>query len=159
VPGPPPQPVERKRARGNPGQRKLPEPVVQLVATSSPPPAPDTLLDPGPGREAWDRLWTAGQVWLSPSTDLNIMTRLCEAYDMRRAMTVQFEEDGFMVEGSMKQLRVNPLLDKLLALDTQITKYEGLCGFTPADRARLGVAEVKRASAVEDFLAKRAQRR
>jgi hypothetical protein len=53
---------------------------------------------------------------------------------------------------------VHPILDKLLALDAQITKYEGLCGFTPADRARMGVAEVKRASAVEDFLAKRAER-
>jgi phage terminase small subunit len=86
------------------------------------------------------------------------MTRLCEGYDMRAAMMAQIEDDGFMVVGSMKQSRPNPLLDKLLALDALITKYEGLCGFTPADRARLGVAEVKRASAVEDFLAKRSQR-
>jgi P27 family predicted phage terminase small subunit len=156
MPGPPPEPTERKRARGNPGQRKLPEPVVQLVASSKPPPAPEHLFEAG--RAAWERLWTAGQAWVSPETDLAIMTRLCEAYDMRRAMTAQFEEDGFMVEGSQGQPRVNPLLDKLLALDAQITTYEGKCGFTPADRARLGVAEVKRANAVEEFLAKRSAR-
>jgi P27 family predicted phage terminase small subunit len=86
------------------------------------------------------------------------MTRLCESYDLRAALSEELAATGFMVKGSMGQDRVNPLLDKLLALDAQITKFEGLCGFTPADRARMGVAEVKRASAVEDFLAKRAER-
>ena len=77
---------------------------------------------------------------------------------MREAMIDQLNEDGFMVVGSTGQSRVNPLLDKILAIETLMTKYESLCGFTPADRARLGVAEVKRASAVEEFLAKRAKR-
>jgi P27 family predicted phage terminase small subunit len=158
VSGPPPKPTEVKRKLGNPGGRKLPDATVALVATNRPPSYPPALIEGGHGREAWDRLWIAGAAWLSPATDLGIMTRLCEAYDMRRAMTYQFEEDGFMVEGSQGQPRVNPLLDKLLTLDAQITKYEGLCGFTPADRARLGVAEVKRANAVEDFLAKRRSR-
>lgn len=155
--GPPPIPTERVRARGNPGHKKLPTPVVELAAVSQTPRPPAQLMDAG--REAWDRLWTAAQAWLSPKTDLGIMTRLCESIDLRAAMMEQIEEDGLMVKGSMGQVRVNPLLDKMIALDAQITRFEGLCGFTPADRARLGVAEVKRASAVEDFLAKRSQRK
>ena len=156
MPGPPPIPTERKRARGNPGHQKLPNAPVQLAATARIPSPPDTLGKNG--IEAWNRLWTAGQAWVSPKTDVAVMTRLCEGYDLRAAMAEQLEEDGFMVPGSVGQLRVHPILDKLLALDAQITKYEGLCGFTPADRARMGVAEVKRATAVEDFLAKRAER-
>jgi P27 family predicted phage terminase small subunit len=148
--------VEQKRALGNPGKRPLPDAVVELASAAHIPRAPDTLCESG--REAWDRLWVAAQAWLSPKTDLGIMTRLCESYDMRTAIAEELAETGFMVKGSMGQTRVNPLLDKLLALDAQITKFEGLCGFTPADRARLGVAEVKRASAVDDFLAKRASR-
>lgn len=77
---------------------------------------------------------------------------------MRDALLEELNASGFMVEGSTGQMRVNPLFDKILALETLMTKYEGLCGFTPADRARLGVAEVKRASAVEEFLAKRSKR-
>jgi P27 family predicted phage terminase small subunit len=154
--GRPPKPTEQKRAIGNPGRRPLPEPVVELAAAAHIPKPPRQLCEPG--REAWDRLWTAAQAWLSPKTDLNIMTRLCESIDLRAAIAEELAATGFMVKGSMGQVRVNPLLDKLLALDAQITKFEGLCGFTPADRARLGVAEVKRASAVEDFLAKRSER-
>lgn len=154
--GPPPIPTERKRARGNPGHQKLSAAPIELAAAARIPRPPATLSDAG--TEAWDRLWAAAQAWLSPKTDLGIMTRLCESYDLRAAIAEELGETGFMVKGSMGQSRVNPLLDKLLALDAQITKFEGLCGFTPADRARLGVAEVKRASAVEDFLAKRAER-
>lgn len=154
--GRPPKPVEQKRALGNPGKRPLPMPVVELASAAHIPRPPNTLLENG--REAWDRLWTAAQAWLSPKTDIGIMTRLCESIDLRAAIAEELESTGFMVKGSMGQDRVNPLLDKLLALDAQITKFEGLCGFTPADRARLGVAEVKRASAVEDFLAKRSSR-
>jgi hypothetical protein len=63
-----------------------------------------------------------------------------------------------MVTGSMGQRRANPLLSELRALEAQMTKYESLCGFTPTDRARLGYAEVKRASKLDELLARRAAR-
>lgn len=154
MPGPPPLPVERKRARGNPGKRKLPDPTVPvLVSAASLPKPPDSLLDAG--QAVWDRLWTAGQGWLSPTTDLDIMTRLCEAHDLREAMLSELNTQGFCVEGSTGQIRVHPLLDKVMALEALMTKYEGLCGFTPADRSRLGLAEVKRASKLDELRARR----
>jgi P27 family predicted phage terminase small subunit len=149
----PPVPTERKRARGNPGKRALPDPVVLLAAAATIPRPPDSLQ--ATGRGVWDRLWTAAQGWLSPQTDVDILTRLCEAHDLREALLADLHATGLMVEGSVGQTRVNPLLDKLLAVETLMTKYEGLCGFTPADRSRLGLVEVKRAGKLDDLIARR----
>ncbi|CCB74965.1 MULTISPECIES: phage terminase small subunit P27 family [Streptomycetaceae] len=154
--GRPPTPTERKRRTGNPGKRQLPEPVVQLAAVAAIPAAPGTLGEAG--RTAWDRLWTAGQAWLSPTTDLDVLTRLCEAHDEREAMRDQVAADGYMVPGSMGQMRAHPLLSEIRAVESQITKYESLCGFTPTDRARLGYAEVRRASKLDELIARRQQR-
>ncbi|MGW1892135.1 phage terminase small subunit P27 family [Streptomyces sp. NPDC002004] len=154
--GRPPTPTERKRRTGNPGKRNLPEPVVHLAAVADIPPAPDTLGETG--IRAWERLWTAGQAWLSPTTDLDLLTRLCEAHDEREAMRDQVAQDGYMVPGSMGQRRAHPLLSEIRAIESQMTKWESLCGFTPTDRARLGYAEVKRASKLEE-LAQRRQAR
>jgi P27 family predicted phage terminase small subunit len=154
--GRPPTPTERKRRTGNPGKRALPEPVVQLAAVASIPAPPATLADKGV--EVWDRLWTAGQAWLSPATDLDLLTRLCEAHDEREALRDAIADEGYMVTGSMGQRRANPLLSELRALESQMTKYESLCGFTPTDRARLGYAEVKRASKLDELLSRRADR-
>lgn len=154
--GRPPTPTERKRALGNPGKRPLPEPVVQLAAVVAIPPAPSSLGEVG--RAVWERLWTAGQAWLSPKTDLDLLTRLCEAHDEREAIRDAVAEEGYMVTGSMGQRRANPLLGELRALESQMTKYESLCGFTPTDRARLGYAEVKRASKLDELLARRSAR-
>ncbi|WP_371646482.1 phage terminase small subunit P27 family [Streptomyces mirabilis] len=154
--GRPPTPTERKRRTGNPGKRNLPEPVVHLAAVADIPAPPDTLGETG--ERAWGRLWTAGQAWLSPATDLDLLTRLCEAHDEREAMRDQVAQDGYMVTGSMGQMRAHPLLSEIRALESQMTKWESLCGFTPTDRARLGYAEVKRASKLEELVARRQAR-
>lgn len=129
---------------------------MHLAAVASIPPAPDTLA--GAGTAAWERLWTAGQAWLSPATDLDVLTRLCEAHDEREAMRDQVAQDGYMVTGSMGQMRAHPLLSEIRALESQMTKWESLCGFTPTDRARLGYAEIKRASKLDELIARRQQR-
>ncbi|WP_202236555.1 phage terminase small subunit P27 family [Actinacidiphila reveromycinica] len=155
--GRPRTPTERKRLTGNPGKRALPEPVVvELVSVADLPPAPGTLGDVG--RAVWDRLWTAGQKWLSPTTDLDILTRLCEAHDERDAIREAIADAGYMVPGSMGQQRANPLLSHLRALESQMTKWESLCGFTPTDRARLGMSEIKAKSKLEEMLERRAKR-
>jgi P27 family predicted phage terminase small subunit len=129
---------------------------VQLAAVAHLPPPPATLGETG--RAAWERLWTAGQAWLSPMTDLDIMTRLCEAHEERDALREAIAEEGYMVAGSMGQRRANPLLSEVRALEAQMTKWESLCGFTPTDRARLGMAEVKVKSKLEEMLERRAKR-
>jgi P27 family predicted phage terminase small subunit len=147
MPGPPPLPAEQHRRRGSPSRKRLPNSrdVIPLAPADAPPPTPASLAETG--QKAWDRIWTAGAAWLAPATDSAIVTRLCEGYDLRERMRQQLNADGFMVKGSKSQQRTHPILDKLLALEALLTRYEGLCGFTPADRARLGVAEVRRPDA------------
>jgi P27 family predicted phage terminase small subunit len=153
-----PKPVEQRltgrSATRDAGGRKLPKPVVVLAASSTVPKPPGSLGDAG--REVWGRLWVAGQAWLSVETDRDVLTRLCEAHDERDAMREQIALDGFMVPGSRGQLRPHPLLTHLRALETQMTHWESVCGFTPSARAQLGHAEVARVSQLNELMAKRA---
>jgi len=157
-PGRPRKPVEQKRRVGRSSTtdvsgHKLPEPVVTLAAAAAIPPAPSSLGDAG--RRVWDRLWTAGQAWLSLSTDADVLTRLCEAHDERDAIRDQIAQDGLMVLGSMGQSRPHPLLSHVRALEAQMTRWEIECGFTPAARSKLGYAEVKRVSKIDELMARR----
>ena len=156
--GPPKQPLELKRLRGNPSKEKLPAKAdtVALEAAEDVPPVPITLQVAG--RAVWERLWTAGRVWLSPQTDLDVLTRLCEYHDEREAIRAELADTGYLVPGSMGQVRPNPLIRTLRDLESAMTKLEGLCGFTPSDRSRLGYAEVKRQSKLEQLLEQRGKR-
>ena len=152
------KPVEQKRLTGrsagrDAGGRALPEPVVVLASSADIPVAPASLGDAG--CSAWDRLWTAGQAWLSATTDLDVLTRLCEAHDERDAMREQIAQDGFMVVGSVGQMRPHPLLSHVRALEMQMTRWEIECGFSPAARSKLGYAEVKRVSKMDELLQRR----
>lgn len=158
--GRPPKPVELKRRTGRNSTTaangsRLPEPVVVLAVSNKPPPVPTTLGDSG--RSAWGRLWDHGRPWLLPS-DSEVLTWLSEAYDERDAVRAQIAQDGYMVEGSKGQMRPHPLLAQLRALEQQMTRWLAACGFDPSARARLGYAEVKRASALDDMMARRTNR-
>lgn len=147
------KPVELKRRQGNLGKRPLPEAAVTLVGSDDVPPVPITLQEHG--REAWHRLWSAARAWLSPQTDLDVMTRLCEYHDERAAIRAELAETGYLVHGSQGQPRPNPLIGTLRDLESQMTKLEALCGFNPSDRGRLGYAEVKRQSKLDELLERR----
>lgn len=156
--GPARRPLEQKRKLGNPGKEVLPSPTstATLTPATDIPPAPADLGETG--REVWDRLWTAGQAWLSPQTDRDILTRLCQAHDQREEMREELENIGYLVAGSMGQTRINPVVPALRALESQMTTLESLCGFNPSDRGRLGYAEVKRQSKLEELFARRDER-
>lgn len=158
--GRPRKPVEQKRLIGKSSTtdasgHKLPDPVVVLAASATVPNPPESLGSLG--KSVWDRLWTAGQAWLSMSTDADVLTRLCEAHDEREAMREQIAIDGYMVAGSQGQPRPHPLLAHLRALEAQMTRWEIECGFTPAARSKLGYAEVKRVSKMDELMQRRRQ--
>ena len=46
----------------------------------------------------------------------------------------------------------------LRELDKQITNAYSLLGFTPSDRSRLGVAEVKKESKLDELMRRKAER-
>ena len=173
--GRPPKPLEMKRALGNPGKRALPTPVITLPRIAQGAPSVPRGLK-RPGRTAWVRLWSVGGAWLSPKTDIDLLTRLCQAYDERELLRGLVAEHGHLVaklveedelrdEGNEPRLRrvydikANPAVTQLRKLEELITRYEGLCGFTPSDRSRLGMAEVSRVSKLDQLIQKQQERR
>jgi len=142
--GRPPKPVEQKRLLGNPGKRALPDQAeieILPAATEIPEPTRPLLK---PGRELWDRVWASGINWISPDTDLELLLMTCEMVDERWNLRIKV-----MQSDDMQMAR---RLDNLTRL---IVGNLSLLGFSPSDRSRLGVAEVKKQSKLEELIARR----
>jgi len=139
--GRPPKPVELKRKTGNPGKRKLPDPItVELLPQAEGiPETPRPLLKPG--RRLWDEVWRSGIQWISPTTDMEILLMTCELVNERWNLRVKV-----MSSDNMGMAR------RLDSVSNQIVRNLSLLGFTPSDRTRLGVAEVKKASKIQEIM-------
>ena len=136
--GRPPKPTEVKRKLGNPGGRKLPnQGQIQMFepVSSLPEPARPLLKY---GREFWDKVWLNGLQWISVNTDSELLLMTCELVDERWNLRVRV-----MQSNDWRERR------GLRELDDRIIRNLSLMGFTPADRSRLGVAEVKAISKME----------
>jgi P27 family predicted phage terminase small subunit len=155
--GRPPKPIELKRRTGNPGRRPLPDKAktVALVPSDG---APVPLALKAAGREVWARAQDHA-IWLS-RLDLMLLEILCKAVDQHDEMNRLVAEDGLVqiepivtpaghVVGEKKV--ANPLLKELRALEKQIHSSAAALGFDPTSRSRLGLAEVKRQSALAEF--------
>jgi hypothetical protein len=132
---------------GNPGKRALPdEGTIALIpmATSTPEPTRPLLKY---GRELWDKVWDTGINWISPNTDTELLLMTCEMVDERWNLRVK------VMQSDDARLRRG-----LRDLDRLIIQNLSLLGFTPADRTRLGVAEVKAMSKLEELQARKAKR-
>lgn len=139
-----PKPIELKRRLGNPGKRPLPteSSVVALVPATGVPDPPRPLGVAG--THLWSRAWVAAGAWLSPQTDLDLLLMVCEQMDERIVLRIRV-----LREGNVDDRR------GLRDLDKQIVSGLSLLGFTPTDRARLGLAEVKAHSKLEEIRARR----
>lgn len=136
--GRPAKPTEIKRKLGNPGKRALPDiAVVQYLEQSAvvPDPARPLLRY---GREFWDKVWGSGLSWISANTDAELLLMTCELVDERWNLRVRV-----MQSNDWRERRA------LRELDDRIIRNLSLLGFTPADRSKLGVAEVKAISKME----------
>jgi hypothetical protein len=141
----PPKPNEVKRRIGNPGRRPLPDPkkVTALKMASS---EPEPLRHLGEeGQALWSRVWSSGAAWIAPSTDIELVQLLCEAMDERQDL-----RDVVMAGGSDWRDRV-----ALRNLEGEIKSMLSILAFTPTDRTRLGVGEVRQESKLEALRARR----
>jgi len=145
--GRPSKPIEQKRLTGNPGKRALPDEqsVILLPQVTATPESPRPLLKYG--QALWDRVWAMGLTWVSDTTDMELLTMTCEMVDERWNLRVKVmqSDDATMRRG-------------LRELDRQIISNLSLLGFTPSDRSRLGVAEVKAKSKLAEMMEARANR-
>jgi hypothetical protein len=137
--GRPAKPVEQKRLIGNPGKRPLPdEKVVMSLPGGYVAPLRPLEAD---GQSLWDAIFLKGELWISNRTDIHFMQMVCEQHDRRQFI--------------MAALQLDPsnwhLMKQLNDLEIIIATNMGKLGLTPSDRTRLGYAEVKRRSKLEEL--------
>ena len=142
----PAKPLEVKRALGNPGQRKLPD-VSSTIALTSGRIEPHQPLD-WAGLLLWNRVFNAGQTWISPQTDVELLLLTCKQLDRQIVLERQFVEkpDDYHVHR------------QLLDLESAIVKNLGLLGLTVDARSKFGLAEIKAETNMEQ-IRKRQQER
>jgi hypothetical protein len=142
----PPKPVELKIIQGNPGKRALPlndalapldygyrEPLRELGIV---------------GKQFWDNIFGAGELWISIRTDTELVQMVCEQLDRRELIKDQIASDP-----------TDPTWYRQAnEIEKQITHSLSLLGFSPADRTRLGLVSAKTKSKLEELLAKKATR-
>lgn len=143
--GRPPRPIEQKRLLGNPGRRPLPEGLQILPSTGEIPEPTRPLLKYG--QQLWDKVWEQGLNWISPNTDTELLLMTCEMVDERWNLRVKvMQSDDARLRRGLREL------------DRLIIGNLSLLGFTPSDRTRLGVAEVKVMSKLEELQRRKEQR-
>jgi len=143
--GRPARPIEQKRMLGNPGKRALPSNAIEIAMVTETPQPTRPLLKYG--QELWDKVWSMGATWISPNTDSELLLMTCEMIDERWNLRIKVmqTDDSRMRRG-------------LRELDRQIVSNLSLLGFSPADRSRLGVAEVKAKSKLEELMQRKEKR-
>lgn len=147
----PPKPNELKRKQGNPGKRPLPSLATVTLIPRTQEIAP---LHLSPDRQA---LWVTLRetaFWIS-NTDQSNLLLLCEKLDRRAEYIAHLASSTFVLYTDKGYAYANPLVGMLSTIETEITKLFSLLGLTPTDRTRLGVAEVKARSALDELIAKR----
>lgn len=156
--GRPSQPLERKRAlNGTAGLPDAPMPGEGLPGVTDIPTAPE-LGDAG--LALWNHVWEAGRQWLAPDSDKTIITKLCQAEDEHeeiRQLLVSGEVPRFYVTAN-GQMVTHPLVTQLQTIRTQMTAWLAAIGFSPSDRSRLGLAEVRVRDELDELQRRRAER-
>lgn len=113
------------------------------------------------GQEMWVRIWTAGRNWLSATADYPLVEMLCHAVDESeqiRRLLATGEQKRYYVLSNGQQV-TSPLVKQLQDLRTQMTAWLAALGFSPSDRARLGLAEVRHSDVLDELEQRRNERR
>lgn len=158
--GRPAKPIEQHRALGNPSHKPLPNaplPGEGLPAVSGIPTPPPLGID---GRELWDQLWSAGASWLSPTSDGHVIALLCQAHDeseqIRRALAIGEVSRTYVLPNGSHV--THPYVNQLKELRSQMTAWLAALGFSPADRARLAIGEVRQHDVLDELERRRQER-
>ena len=156
--GRPPKPLERQAVLAlgdgqSPGHRRAVATTAKRpAATLQPrgvPLCPDTLSDRG--IQEWDKIWTAGH-WLHEAEDYHWVSMIAQAYDQIAEFKDQVAADGLVVTGYAGQVTAHPLIAEIRKAEALIMKCLSTLGFSPTDRARLGLSEAKAQNALMDLM-------
>jgi P27 family predicted phage terminase small subunit len=112
------------------------------------PPAPEGLG--ARGSVEWNRIWQHGS-WLQPDADYHWVAIICRAYDDLVAFRETVDAEGLTVTGYNGQTVAHPLIKEGRVCEQQIMKALSVLGFSPTDRARLGIQEATARKAIADL--------
>jgi hypothetical protein len=138
----PPKPVELKKQLGNLGKRALPKPVAFVEGGYVDPARPLEFA----GQQLWDAAMKTGENWIARNSDTQLLLLTCEQMDRRTDLITKIHETS--------EWR---LYRALHDLEKMISSNLSMLGFTPSDRSRLGIAEVKVASKLEELMLRKEQ--
>ena len=131
--GRPRKPAEEKRRLGNPGKRALPTQGNVVLMPAVPTDAADM-----PPADAMSYVLEHGRSWLG-QTDSVAVALLREALEERAEIRAAARAGSTEARKALREI------------DKQIIGQLSALGFDPAARARLGLAEVKAASKLEEL--------
>ena len=142
----PPKPAELKMLQGNPGKRslRLNDAIAPLDYGYVEPIRPLGVV----GKQFWDSVFGAGELWISIKTDTQLVQMACELLDRRERLREVWESNP----------TDRPTNMSLLETEKQIISAFSLMGFSPSDRTRLGLVSAKTKSKLEELLAKKAEK-
>jgi len=150
--GRPPKPAEIKRVTGrspglDSGGRRLRElSEVTILPGADKIPEPPAMLGDD-GKIFWNRIWDSAITWLSPQSDMSAIENTAKLADAVTAARTKYMATLDSADGRAYVQINKAFTDALASL-----------GFDPVSRSRLGVAEVKRVSAIDQLLQKRNER-
>ena len=141
----PPKPIEQKRLTGNPGKRAMPKDGELVVMPQVDNPKPLRPLGET-GLAFWDEAGGKGQLWLG-RTDKWLVQLTAEMLDERESLRLSVLANAD-AEDSWRDRR------QLRDLERSIVSNLSLLAWTPVDRSRYGLAEVKAKSKLAEFMEK-----
>ena len=149
--GRPRKPNEVKRLLGNPGREKLPDKknLIMLQQSQNQPPTHLTKAQ----QSKWIELRTQAP-WIAVS-DEHLLTSLVEKMTRQKELAAEMKKSKFVLYTDKGYAYANPLFGMLSTIETEIFKLLCQLGLTPVDRSKMGVAEVKARTKLEELLSQK----
>mgnify|MGYP006271637459 CR=1 FL=1 len=140
--GRPPKPTELKRLQGTLRPSREPKSVLPIESNPQGLQAPSSVT--GAGLDFWALAWSAG--WLNIVSDQTLATIVAEQISEREQL-----REKVLAESNPRDRSA------LRELEKQLVSNLGQLGFSPAERARLGLAEVEKESKLDELLRRKAE--
>lgn len=142
--GRPTIPTEIKRKTGTLRSTRIEKPTLEVNNSPGQIQTPSHLGQTG--QQFWNTLWQTN--WVSTTSDFHLALITAETLDEREEVKAALAEDP----------RDRKLRMTLRELDKQLMGGLSLLGFSPSDRSRLGVAEIRRESKLEALMRQKAEK-
>ena len=140
--GRPPKPLEEKLRLGNPGGRPLPKPItairpveVEVSDETRPPQRPGTGRSPHAG--------PAPEAGIGETDAIATLRLVLQGWDERERLRAVIEEAGHTQVNEKGVVIARPEVAMLRELERSLTAWFSQLGLNPADRGRLGLAQVQ----------------